>query len=261
MLKYFQLYKQNIFLFYELEREYGEKKMKAVLFDLDGTLLPMDMDVFTRTYFGYLCKKVAPYGYEAKELIEQVWKGTAAMVQNDGSKTNEEAFWSCFLAHYGAEHAEDQRLFDEFYRNEFANAQQVCGKNPLVPQVIRWLKEHGIRIILATNPIFPEIATLQRIQWAGLEPEDFELITVYENCNFAKPNPDYYRDVLARCGLREDEVVMVGNDVCEDMIACEKAGIEGFLITDTMVNKNAIDITQFPHGDFHDLLAYLERKL
>ena len=28
--------------------------MKAILFDLDGTLLPMDQDLFTKTYFKYL---------------------------------------------------------------------------------------------------------------------------------------------------------------------------------------------------------------
>ena len=43
--------------------------MQAVFFDLDGTLLPMDQDVFVKTYFSYLVKKMAPYGYEPKKLI------------------------------------------------------------------------------------------------------------------------------------------------------------------------------------------------
>lgn len=38
--------------------------IKVALFDLDGTLLPMDQDAFTRGYFNLLAKKLAPHGYE-----------------------------------------------------------------------------------------------------------------------------------------------------------------------------------------------------
>ena len=48
----------------------------TVLFDLDGTLLPMDQSVFAQDYFGRLARKLAPYGYEPKKLIEAVWAGT-----------------------------------------------------------------------------------------------------------------------------------------------------------------------------------------
>ena len=54
--------------------------IKAILFDLDGTLLPMDQDEFTKGYFKLLAAKLAPYGYEPKTLIDTVWAGTAAMV-------------------------------------------------------------------------------------------------------------------------------------------------------------------------------------
>ena len=66
----------------------------TVLFDLDGTLLPMDQDVFVKDYFSRIAAKVAPAGYDPKQLIDTIWRGTAAMVKNDGSKTNEEAFWN-----------------------------------------------------------------------------------------------------------------------------------------------------------------------
>ena len=71
-------------------------KIKTVLFDLDGTLLPMDQDAFTKGYFRLLAAKVAHRGYEPKALVDGVWAGTAAMVKNDGSCTNEEAFWKRF---------------------------------------------------------------------------------------------------------------------------------------------------------------------
>ena len=79
-----------------------EQKLAAVLFDLDGTLLPMDQDVFTRAYFKLLAQRFAPEGYPPEEMIQAVWAGTAAMVKNDGSRTNEAAFWSRFEGVFGA---------------------------------------------------------------------------------------------------------------------------------------------------------------
>ena len=43
--------------------------IKAVLFDLDGTLLPMDQDVFLKSYLGSLSKKLAPAGYDPKAIL------------------------------------------------------------------------------------------------------------------------------------------------------------------------------------------------
>ena len=88
--------------------------LTTVLFDLDGTLLPMDQDEFVRDYFHRLVEKVAPLGYEPKALIDTVWAGTAAMVKNDGARTNEEAFWRVFAARYGEERLRDRPAFDAF---------------------------------------------------------------------------------------------------------------------------------------------------
>ena len=48
----------------------------TVLFDLDGTLLPMDQDLFTKKYFGALAAKLAPHGYDPEQLIKGVWAGS-----------------------------------------------------------------------------------------------------------------------------------------------------------------------------------------
>ena len=104
------------------------------------------------------------------------------------------------------------------------------------------IKAKGLRVALATNPIFPAIATQNRIRWAGLEPEDFELYTTYENIGYSKPNLKYYEEVLRRMGLKPCDAMMVGNDVGEDMVA-SKLGMEVFLITDHMINKAGEDIS------------------
>ena len=232
-------------------------KITTVLFDLDGTLLPMDQDVFVKDYFGRIADKVAPAGYDPKELIGTIWRGTAAMVKNDGSKTNEEAFWDYAVSVYGEKILRDKYLFDEFYEKEFDKIKAVCGYAPAAAQIVYSLKQRGFRVALATNPIFPARATQWRIQWAGLRPEDFELYTTYENSTHSKPNPDYYRDVLAKLNVKPEECLMVGNDVGEDMIA-RKLGMQVFLLTDCMINKANADISGYPHGGFEELKTFLK---
>ena len=199
---------------------------------------------------------MAPAGYDPKQLVDMIWRGTAAMVKNDGSKTNEEAFWEYAISVYGDRIMQDKYLFDEFYEKEFDKIKAVCGYHPVAAEIVHSLKEKGIRVALATNPIFPARATRWRIQWAGLQPEDFELYTAYENSSYSKPNPAYYQDVLARLNVKPEECLMVGNDVGEDMIA-EQLGMKVFLLTDCMINKTDTDITNYPHGNFDDLKNFL----
>lgn len=233
-------------------------KPTIVLFDLDGTLLPMDQDVFVKTYFGYLAKKAAPHGYDPKQLVNGIWAGTAAMVGNDGSCTNEEAFWDRFAALFGDKVYSDKPLFEEFYRVEFQEARNVCGHDPRAAETVARLKEMGLRVALATNPIFPAVATESRIRWAGLRPEDFELYTTYENSHYCKPNLDYYREVVQKLGCAPEDCLMVGNDVDEDMVA-GALGMQVFLLTDCLINKSGADISAYPHGDLDDLMAFIER--
>ena len=231
----------------------------TVLFDLDGTLLPMDQDAFTTGYFRLLAKKLAPCGYEPKSLVDAIWAGTAAMVRNDGSRTNEQAFWQKFAAIYGEEKARaDQPLFEDFYANEFNTARDTCGFNPAAAETVHKLQARGYRVALATNPIFPHIATEHRIRWAGLTPGDFELYTTYERSTFCKPNVDYYREVARTLGVRPEQCLMVGNDAAEDMSA-RALGMDVFLLTDCLINAKSIDLSPFPQGDFAALNAYLDR--
>ena len=228
----------------------------TVLFDLDGTLLPMDQDVFVKAYFGGICKKLAPAGYAPEQMVDTIWRGTAAMVKNDGSKTNEETFWAYAASVHGNQILADKKYFDAFYEENFNGIKSVCGFQPMAAEIVRFLKGKGLRVALATNPIFPARATQWRIQWSGLQPEDFELYTTYENCSYCKPNLGYYRDVLARLGVKPEECLMVGNDVGEDMVT-EQMGMKVFLLTDCLINKSGEDISRYPNGDFNDLKNFL----
>lgn len=231
--------------------------IRYILFDLDGTLLPMDQNTFVKAYFGLLAKKLAPHGYDPQALIDGIWKGTAAMVKNDGSCTNETAFWNCFASILGEQTRSDEPIFDEYYHNEFQQVQEVCGFDPAAAQVIQALKAQGYTLVLATNPIFPAIATESRMRWAGLAQEDFAFFTTYENSSHCKPNPHYYRDILAKLDAEPAQCLMVGNDVEEDMVAAT-VGMKVFLLTNCLINKNGNDICQFPNGGFDALLEYIQ---
>ena len=100
----------------------------------------------------------------------------------------------------------------------------------------------------------------QALLYAGLEPEEFEFFTTYENIAYCKPNIDYYREVLRRAGLAAEECMMVGNDVGEDMIS-EELGMKVFLLTDCLINKADADITRFSHGGFDELKEHIQTML
>lgn len=234
--------------------------IEAVLFDLDGTLLPMDQDVFVKTYLKALAKKLVPYGYDGEKLVKTIWGGTGAMIKNDGSKTNEKAFWEFFVSVFGEKSLDDTPYFDEFYRTDFQSVKEVCGFNALAVQTVKRLRDMGVRVALATNPIFPAIATESRMKWAGFSPDDFEMYTTYENIGCSKPSLEYFRQVADGLGVAPENCLMVGNDVDDDM-AAEKLGMKVFLLTDNLINKSETDVSIYPNGDFKDLNRYLDKVL
>lgn len=210
--------------------------LRYILFDLDGSLLPMDQDTFIEAYFGRIAAHIAPHGYEPTQFIKSIWMGTAAMIQNDGSCTNEDAFWKVMVDIYGENARQCEPILDEFYRTQFPMVQNACGFDPLAAPTIQKLKEMGFTLALATNPIFPSIATENRMLWAGLDRDDFALYTTYENSRYSKPNPDYYREVLEKLGAKPEQCLMVGNDATEDLAAAQ-LGIDVFLLTKCLINK------------------------
>ena len=238
---------------------------KLILFDLDGTLLPMNQDEFTKAYFYILINKLAELGLpcttsdEQMALASAVWTGTKAMMQNDGSCTNEERFFSVFNNIVGEDLSCKKDALDLFYQNEFNKVSVVCQKNPRVAEIISLIKEREIRVAIATNPLFPLRANESRLKWAGLELSDFEYCTCYENSSFCKPKLEYYRSILEHLGVKPEECMMVGNDVREDMVAAE-LGMDVFLITDCLLNIENKDISQYPNGSWEDFWNYIDAK-
>ncbi len=234
--------------------------IKMILFDLDGTLLPMDQDLFIDTYFGKLAKKLEPYGYDPALMIKSIWLGSYAMIKNDGSCTNEDVFWRSMRQTHGERIMEQLKVFDEFYEKDFPSVREVVGYNEKAVSLVRSLPSRGFRVALATNPFFPRLATETRIAWAGLSPSDFELYTTYEDIGYCKPSLGYYREVCRRLGVDGSECLMVGNDVADDMVA-EALGMKVFLLTDHLINSKGADISRYMQGSFDELDAYISGSL
>lgn len=229
--------------------------IKTVLFDLDGTLLPMEQEEFVKAYFGALCEKFCPIlAVNSETLVKGVWKATGAMIKNDGKHSNCDVFWNVFAKIIGDNVLNYIKSFDAFYDNEFVKAKKVCGYTPIAEEVIKVLKNKGYKLVAATNPIFPAVATKNRMSWAGVNPKDFALVTTYDNCGFCKPNPAYYLEIMEKLNLKPTECLMVGNDVTEDILPTKELGMDTYLITDCLENKNDEDYSSFKNGTFKNFL-------
>lgn len=231
--------------------------IKNIFFDLDGTLLPMDQDSFIKTYLESLAEKMRLRSHDPEKFIDTVMKSTYLMAKNDGSVTNSTVFWNYYYGVYGDAAKDDEDFLEKFYREDFDAFGYLCGYEPRANELVKRLKDRGFRLVLATSPVFPASATECRIRWAGLDQNDFELVTTYENSTFCKPNPMYYHDIASRLGMRPDECLMIGNDALDDMAALE-VGMKVFLLTDHLINRKNADISVFRNGDFSELVNYLD---
>ncbi len=229
----------------------------TVLFDLDGTLLPLEQDVFLEKYLSLVARYMAKYGFDPKQMVKGIMYGTKAMLKNDGGALNCERFWDAFSAFFGRDMRDYEPILDSFYRNEFAGALEVIYPDVRAAQCVSRLKEKGYTVAAATSPVFPEVATRARIKWAGVNWDDFALVTTYDNCLFCKPNPAYYQEILDKLGKTAEECLMVGNDVGEDMCVSEM-GMETFWLNTYPLNRLGKPVENIRQGDFDALLALIE---
>lgn len=231
--------------------------IKYIFFDLDGTMLPMNQDEFVKIYFTELSKRFCPVlKIDEKTLIKSVWKATGAMIKNDGTEPNINVFWKTFAKLCGTGVLDYIKDFDNFYVNEFNECKRVCKYNPNVPEMIKVLKNKGYRLVAATNPLFPAVATNNRLTWAGVSKDDFVLVTTYENSGTCKPNPSYFKEIMDRLNAEPEECMMIGNDVDEDVLASGAVGISSYLVTDCLINREEKDISAYQSGTLRDLLTY-----
>lgn len=240
----------------DVVQQSNERVYKAIFFDLDGTLLPVDMDAFLEAYFKSMGAFVAQRGYDPKLFVGALNTAVRAMIVEEGGR-NDERFWRNFCALMGDKREEFEPLLEEFYTTEFDKLGSMINPLPEAAQAVRILREKGYRLYLATMPLFPLIAVEHRVKWAGCDPKDFERITTYDNSTSTKPHLAYYQENVDMIGLRPEEILMVGNNTREDLAAM-KLGLDGYLVTDWLLNPDDFNIDQVKHGSMADFLRFVE---
>ncbi len=231
------------------------RSYRAICFDLDGTLLPMDIDEFMTNYFKRIGAYMVREGLDGARFMEGLNKGVKAMAMHTGDESNEQAFWDTFFSTYGAESDEERATIracaDAFYRDDFAHIGDGFQGNPACSRAIEVLADKGYPLLLTTMPMFPKQAVLHRLAWAGVRADAFARITTYENSTSVKPKPKYFAENLAAMGAQGSEVLMVGNNTMEDMDFM-KLGADGYLVTDWLLNPIERDLATLKHGSMDD---------
>ena len=207
--------------------------LKALLLDLDDTLIDNSMDTFIPAYFraleAFVAGVVAP-----GRFIEELLSATRAMNHNDGTgPSNEEVFAAAFYPALGVPQGEMEPLLEKFYREAFPRLEPLTGKRPAAPRIVEWAKARGLQVVIATNPLFPRTAIEQRMAWGGVGVDrfDYELVTCYENSHATKSSPAYFREIADFLGRRPGECLMVGDNWGWDVVCAGEAGIPSYWIT------------------------------
>ena len=232
------------------------KKYKAVLFDLDGTLLNIDLEKFIQAYINKLAGRFE-HCLKRDEFIQHLFGATTQMVNNiDPSKKNEVVFYEDFCLRTGLALKEIKPIIDDFYKKDFPQLNCWGEKHPPANLVVDQAKKKGLKLVLATNPIFPTTAVLQRLSWSGIADDNFELITTMENMHFCKPNKEYYLEIADKIKCPPEDCLMAGNDTHEDLNAAE-AGMETFLVEDFILKRGDEEPVCNYRGTMHDLIKFI----
>ena len=235
--------------------------LKAVFFDLDGTLLPFNENEFLKTYIGLLSKFIQQFGYDKDLFVKTLFEGLQDMYQNNGKKSNDDVFWDAFARNFGEKELVHRPKFDIFYETEFLKVKSICQENKYAREIIDFCKNNHLITVLATNPIIPGRGTIHRMGFVGLKEEDFQYITLMESFGYAKPNPQYFIELLNKFNLKPDEVLMFGNNELEDAACAESVGIKTYLIDSPFYIKDKNNERHFDVIKMEEVVDVIKKHL
>ena len=234
------------------------KKYKYIFTDLDGTLYEMYPGPFTELYKNNMKKYFSNLGYDESNvdiLIEAFWG-----IRNcDGKKILEDIFYDC-LATSNIDRNTWKKLLLDFYSSEYyKNCSIGTKQNKNMQEIVKILKEKNYKIFLLTNPVFYKKALIERVRWAGIDPDIFEYITSFEELHYTKPYTEYFNEVVQKFNLDPTQILMLGNDTYDD-VNCEKLGIDCYIITDSLINRSGEPIKTKYHSTSEELLKIVKEK-
>lgn len=202
--------------------------MRAVLFDLDGTLLDIRLGDFIRRYFRALADS-ASGRYGGLDLAAAVSASTEGMMAPHPGVTNRDTFYADFLERTGIDLGQDWPFFESFYREVFPTLREDATPSKGARRALETARARGLRVAVATNPIFPRIAVHHRLAWAGIDLGEVDVITTYETMHACKPDPAYFRETAEMLEVEPAECLMVGDDRFLDLAAAD-VGMRTFYV-------------------------------
>ena len=208
--------------------------MRGILFDLDGTLLDIDLDDFLQRYFGALSEtvaKIVPDENAVPKAMEALMEATSMMMQPHPGETNQQVFHRDWKESTGIDLDEHWDLFEKFYDERFPLLGDGMGPHPGAHESLKTARECGLKIAIATNPIFPLKAVKGRMAWAGIDPTQVDVITSYENMYASKPHLEYFRQTAKMIDVDPSDCLMVGDDPGLDLPASD-TGMRTYYVGD-----------------------------
>ena len=157
-----------------------------------------------------------------------------SLSRNKGEKTNLECFLEAFADGLAVDASLLWERFMTFYRKAYDGVQVPVAVPEGLQDVLARLRQAGLKLVIASNPIFPIIAQQKRMRWGDIDPAWFDLFTHLENMRYVKPTADYFRQACELIDEQPAACLMVGNDPVNDMAAA-KAGLKTYRTTDAEV--------------------------
>lgn len=227
----------------------------TLLFDLDDTLLDTNLEAFIPAYFQALSQHLERYVLPTV-MLRALVKGMSLMNENsDPSRTLQSVFDVDFYEKLGICKQELIEVLDDFYDNIFPQIESKTRRRPDAAPLIEWAFSRGYRVAIATDPFFPRKATYHRLRWAGLDPDQFEIISTFENFHFSKAHTAYYAEMLGQLGWCDGPILMVGNDVERDLIPAYRLGLKTYFIDGDSASSPGFEAGR---GKLADLRPWLE---
>ncbi len=239
--------------------------LKAVLFDLDDTLLGNPMDAFLPRYIPSVSRHAAKLIPDREvDFTAALIKATRVMMNNtDPAFTNAEIFWQRVEHETGIDWLSLGALdhMEGYYTAEYETIQEVTYVKTVAVEMINWVQDQGWQVVIATNPLYPRVAIESRLRWADLSVEayDFALVTHAENMHATKPQVAYYEEILGRIGCEPHEAVMVGDSWGNDIVPTAALGMPNFWIENGQGAVPDVELTQGV-GDLGAFFEMLKRK-
>lgn len=232
--------------------------LAAVWFDLDGTLIEVDMERFIPVYLRRLADRLSPYA-DPQQALHTLRSATLAMLGETTGAGSLEALLRDRLASELEIPWEGYReALATFCREDLPELRSLVRPHPLARDLVESCLARGWQVVLATNPIFPREVVEARLAWGELADLPFEPVTSYETSRHCKPHPGFFHDLLAHLDLPPQACLMVGNDSCHDL-AAGQVGMPTCLLTTWRIDRGPGFAADW-EGDHPELLALLRPR-